>query len=277
MMEMFRCLLVFLCGVAALVVHTSVPPRATTTRIFSFQQHPAFVVPEEFTLELPDSGYKIKSTQAAAGSSISSKSSSDEKIIYLQDAASGWGTGAHPTTRLCLDFISHNTKKGDVVLDYGTGSGILSILAAKLGAETCVAVDIDEDSLRAVQANAQLNGYNEERIRVVHTKLVYLGCDLPQADVCVANILPGPLSRLVAIIWGFTKEGGKLCLSGMRPSELPAIRAMYLPFVDEETELVQQLGNDLVGDWVSWSARVKTMTEEQRKDARNRLSEAAMG
>ena len=118
-------------------------------------------------------------------------------IIRLVDIKSGWGNGAHPTTKLCLDFVLSKVTNDSVFLDYGCGSGILSILAAKLGASRCVSVDIDEDSLSATRTNAALNGVADDVLQVVHTKEVYIGEDSYQlADVTVANILPGPLSRL---------------------------------------------------------------------------------
>ena len=111
-------------------------------------------------------------------------------VIQLGEITSGWGNGAHPTTRLCLEFIAENVQKGDKVLDYGTGSGVLSILAAKRGATRCVAVDIDEETLRAAEQNAILNGV-QDILDVVHTKYVYVGEDrFPICDVTVANILP---------------------------------------------------------------------------------------
>jgi len=116
--------------------------------------------------------------------------------IRLVDIRSGWGNGAHPTTQLCLDFVLSKVRRDDVFLDYGCGSGILSILAAKLGASRCMSVDIDEDSLTATRTNAAMNGVAEV-LQVVHTKEVYIGeGEQRLADVAVANILPGPLSRL---------------------------------------------------------------------------------
>ena len=122
--------------------------------------------------------------------------SPDNTTIRLVDIRSGWGNGAHPTTKLCLDFVLSKVNRDDMFLDYGCGSGILSILAAKLGASRCMSVDIDEDSLTATRTNAALNGVAEV-LQVVHTKEVYIGEGGQRlADVSVANILPGPLSRL---------------------------------------------------------------------------------
>lgn len=120
----------------------------------------------------------------------SAANQSDRKVIMLCDVKSGWGNGEHPTTQLCLRFVQDHVKCGDSFLDYGTGSGILSILAAKMGAKKCVAVDIDDESLRAAETNSALNGC-AGIIDVVHTRFVYVGEDrFPVCDVTVANILP---------------------------------------------------------------------------------------
>jgi len=206
-------------------------------------------------------------------------SSLDPLRILMQDIASGWGNGKHPTTQLCLECINDAVKPGDLVLDYGTGSGILSILSMRLGARRCYAVDIDEDSLRAAERNCQLNGYRvPEDVDVTHTKYVYIGNDRFEdlADVTVANILPGPLSRLVAPLWGLSKPGGLLILSGMRPSELNAIRGIYAPFVDLDTERVLQQSHEIFGPWVAWTVRWSVMSAEDSRLARDRLTEASM-
>lgn len=114
----------------------------------------------------------------------------DLKTIRLLDVGSGWGNGAHPTTKLCMKFILKTVLKGDKVLDYGTGSGILSIAAAKLGASHCISVDIDEDTLIAAEINGRINGVSNI-LDVVHTRSVYVGEDrFPVSEVTVANILP---------------------------------------------------------------------------------------
>lgn len=147
--------------------------------------------------------------------------------IYLVDVKSGWGNGGHPTTKLCLDFVGKNVKEDCVFLDYGTGSGILSIAAAKLGAEKCFAVDICEDAIAAANNNIELNGLSD-KIDVTHTRFIYLGEDsLPSFDVTVANILAGPLGRLAPILSLLTKPGGTMCLSGLRPNQLADIKRYF--------------------------------------------------
>lgn len=124
----------------------------------------------------------------------------DAKTIRLLDVGSGWGNGAHPTTKLCMKFILKTVSKGDKVLDYGTGSGILSIAAAKLGASHCIAVDIDEDTLIAAEINGRINGVSDV-LDVVHTRSVYVGEDrFPVSEITVANILPVSTSLNVQFI-----------------------------------------------------------------------------
>lgn len=219
--------------------------------------------------------FEIRSVETEELSLVASK---DDSVIQMQDVASGWGNGLHPTTRLCLDFVLDSVRADMHFLDYGTGSGILSILAMRCGAKHAVAVDIDDDSLRAAQQNVLLNGLDARHVDVVHTRHVYVGEEerFPLADVTVANILPGPLSRLVAPLWGLSKPGGLLCLSGMRPAELAAIRSIYLPFVDVSTEQVRQASHVEFGDWVSWSVRFKVMSEAELAAARDNLTERSM-
>ena len=95
----------------------------------------------------------------------------DSSVIRLIDTGSGWGSGEHPTTAMCMKFVNEYIKSGDTFLDYGTGSGILSILACKKGATKCVAVDIDEDTIAAASRNVAINGYSDF-VDVTHTKVL---------------------------------------------------------------------------------------------------------
>ena len=197
--------------------------------------------------------------------------------IRLLNVGAGWGNGAHPTTRLCFEFLKQHVAGGDTVLDYGTGSGILAILAAKLGAQRVVAVDIDDDTLAAADKNMVLNGV-VNFVDVTHTRYVYVGEDrFPPADITVANILPGALSMLAPTLWGLTRPGGLLCVSGIRPHELPAIQRIYGPYVDVTHEEVRQEAHALYGEWVSWAVRTKTnVSDDERRRIRDALTEAAM-
>lgn len=196
--------------------------------------------------------------------------------IFLHDINSGWGNGKHPTTRLCLDFIYEAVRPGFNVLDYGCGSGILTILAAKLGAQKVLGVDIDCDTLEAAHDNCKYNKVDHVT-ELIHTREVYLGDNrFDPADVTVANILPGPLIRLVAPLYFLTKPGGTLCLSGMRPTELPAIRRAYEPYVEMNSENIDTASHTTFGDWVRWTVTTKVLTEVERLSLQRRLTEDAM-
>jgi precorrin-6B methylase 2 len=189
------------------------------------------------------------------------RQSDGKKSIQLSDISAGWGDGTHPTTRLCLDFIRNNMQAGQRFLDYGTGSGVLSIYAAKLGASSCLAVDVCDDSIQAATRNIEDNGV-ADLVEVTHTRYIYVGEDrFRPADVTVANILPGPLIRLVDILWTLTNPGGWICLSGMRPHQLEYIQSIYAPFVDRETEVTSYGSHDQWGKRNFTCANTLKMTQ----------------
>lgn len=196
--------------------------------------------------------------------------------IVLQEGTTAWGSGEHPTTHLCLKFLSDSVKEGDQILDYGCGSGILSIFSIKaLRASQCVAVDIDEETILAAQTNMEINRVSEQ-VDVTHTRYMYFGEDrFPPADVTVANILPGPLTRLVTAIVGFTKPGGIVCLSGMRPEELAPVANLYEPYIEKGSENTAVMDSEVFGPWVAYSFRVKLQSEEERSSTIARLSSLA--
>jgi ribosomal protein L11 methylase PrmA len=116
--------------------------------------------------------------------------------IKLLLGRNGWGTGVHPTTRLCLEWICDNTRDGDVLLDYGCGSGILSIASLHSGASKCVGVDVEAEALVTAERNVALNGWESGRFEGLHTRevLPYEVCPPRGASLCVANILIGQVS-----------------------------------------------------------------------------------
>ncbi|MGE5241114.1 MAG: 50S ribosomal protein L11 methyltransferase [Bacteroidota bacterium] len=149
-----------------------------------------------------------------------------DAVNLVLDPGLAFGTGDHPTTALCLDWLSEQTLQGKTVLDYGCGSGILSIAALKLGAAQAYAVDIDEQALEVTRRNAVHNG--------IHSGLqVMLPSDLPrdfQADIVIANILFGTLIELAAEIKARVRPGGWLVLSGLLGSEQATeVRPHYEP------------------------------------------------
>ncbi|MEP6942442.1 MAG: 50S ribosomal protein L11 methyltransferase [Betaproteobacteria bacterium] len=136
------------------------------------------------------------------------------------DPGLAFGTGSHATTRLCLRWLDDSVSAGRRVLDYGCGSGILAIAAAKLGASEICAVDVDADAIASCSANAEANG-------------VSLWCGTPDRlhsgvfDVVVANILANPLQQLAASLAARVRIGGDIVLSGVLEAEAAAVNAAY--------------------------------------------------
>ena len=139
------------------------------------------------------------------------------------DPGLAFGTGTHPTTALCLDWLDGADLAGKSVLDYGCGSGILAIAAAKLGAKRVWAVDIDPQALLASDDNASENEV-EDRIEL------FRPAELPtslRVDVLLANILAGVLVRLAPEFGQRVKPGGRLALSGILEQHADAVQAVF--------------------------------------------------
>ena len=153
-----------------------------------------------------------------------------EAVNLLLDPGLAFGTGTHPTTSLCLQWLDGEPVQGLQVLDFGCGSGILAIAALLLGAECAVGTDIDVQALEASRENANRNGIDPVRFPL------YLPADLPgePADVVVANILAGPLVGLAEQITRLTRIGGRLALSGILAEQAEDVRAAYAGCFDLE-------------------------------------------
>lgn len=153
-----------------------------------------------------------------------------EAVNLLLDPGLAFGTGTHPTTSLCLQWLDGEPVQGLQVLDFGCGSGILAIAALLLGAERAVGTDIDVQALEASRENANRNGIDPARFPL------YLPADLPteQADVVVANILAGPLVGLAEQITRLTRIGGRLALAGILAEQAEDVRAAYAGCFDLE-------------------------------------------
>jgi ribosomal protein L11 methyltransferase len=136
------------------------------------------------------------------------------------DPGLAFGTGSHPTTRLCLRWLAEHLPRGASVLDYGCGSGVLAIAAAKLGAGTVSGVDVDAAAIAASRANAQANG-------VVATFGLPGESTSTPADVVVANILANPLELLAPLLAQRVADGGRIVLSGILESQANAVAAAY--------------------------------------------------
>ncbi|EGQ7678218.1 ribosomal protein L11 methyltransferase [Vibrio parahaemolyticus] len=146
-----------------------------------------------------------------------------DAVNVMLDPGLAFGTGTHPTTALCLEWLESMDLSGKTVIDFGCGSGILAIAAIKLGAEKVIGIDIDPQALLASKDNAERNG--------VADKLeVYLPQNQPEgliADVVVANILAGPLRELAPIIKGLVKPNGALAMSGVLDTQAEDVASYY--------------------------------------------------
>lgn len=147
-----------------------------------------------------------------------------EAMVLVLDPGMAFGTGSHPTTRLCLEWLERSVTPGLSVLDYGCGSGILAIAAARLGAAEVVGVDIDEQAVMASRSNAERNG--------VSARFQDSGRELNgQFDLVVANILANPLKVLAPAICGHVRRGGRLALSGILSEQTGDLIAAYAPYL----------------------------------------------
>jgi ribosomal protein L11 methyltransferase len=152
--------------------------------------------------------------------------------VLRLDPGLAFGTGTHPTTRMCLKWIAQHPPKGQRVLDYGCGSGILAIGAAMLGAASVDAVDIDPDAVTAAQANALTNQ-------------VDLNLGLPEVAVgvyplVVANILAAPLKVLAPLLCSHVETGGSLLLAGILERQIMDIQAAYQPYLNLQVADTQE-------------------------------------
>jgi ribosomal protein L11 methyltransferase len=147
-----------------------------------------------------------------------------EAIVLVLDPGMAFGTGSHPTTRLCLEWLERAVTPGCSVLDYGCGSGILGIAAARLGATDILGVDIDPRALAIARGNARRN---ETRIRFDDAALELHG----RFDLVVANILSNPLKALAPAICSHVRPGGRLALSGILSAQAGELMAAYAPWL----------------------------------------------
>ncbi len=151
----------------------------------------------------------------------------------MLDPGLAFGTGTHPTTALCLEWLDGQTLAGKQVTDYGCGSGILGLAALLLGARHVIGVDTDPQALEASRDNARRNGVEDSRLDL------YLPADEPQTlcDVMLANILAQPLIGLAPHLAALTRPGGDLVLSGILAHQAREVMTAYEPwFIMDEPE-----------------------------------------
>ncbi|MAG67250.1 50S ribosomal protein L11 methyltransferase [Pseudomonas sp.] len=146
-----------------------------------------------------------------------------DAVNLLLDPGLAFGTGTHPTTSLCLQWLDAQQLQGKTLIDFGCGSGILAIAALLLGATHAVGTDIDIQALEASRDNAQRNQVADEHFDL------YLPEQMPAvpADVLVANILAGPLVSLAPQLASLVKPGGLLALSGILAEQTEEILQAY--------------------------------------------------
>jgi len=170
----------------------------------------------------------------------------DDSIKIMLDPGLAFGTGTHPTTALCLEWLDQNPPENLSIIDYGCGSGILAIAAIKLGAKKVIATDIDPQALTATVDNQEKNGIATDAIAC------YLPEEMPQvkADLMLANILCGPLIELAESLCALTHSGGKIVLSGVLDEQQDALSEVYHP-------LCKDIQFDTQDGWVRMSATVR--------------------
>ncbi len=146
-------------------------------------------------------------------------------LILELDPGLAFGTGSHPTTRLCMEWLEHVIRSGQSVLDYGCGSGILAILASKCGAQPVVGIDIDPQAIEAARQNSARNSANV-------TYSLPDACPATEFDIVVANILSNPLKLMAPMLVSKVKPGGHIALSGILTRQAEEVIAVYAPHVD---------------------------------------------
>ena len=154
----------------------------------------------------------------------SQREAAGERELIVLDPGLAFGTGSHPTTRMCLEWLDENLRAGCSVIDYGCGSGILAIAAARLAAASVTAIDIDPQALVSAGDNARANRVS---LRIESAERAQ-----PEpADVVLANILANPLRLLAPLLTSLVRPGGSLVLAGLLERQADELCALY-PQVD---------------------------------------------
>jgi len=147
-----------------------------------------------------------------------------DALVLELDPGLAFGTGSHPTTRLCMEWLEQHVTPGESLLDYGCGSGILAILAQKCGAEPVIGIDIDPQAVVAARQNSERN-----QAPVSYGLPDTLGAG--NFDIVVANILSNPLKLMAAMLSARVREGGKLALSGILARQADEVAQAYRPWI----------------------------------------------
>lgn len=175
----------------------------------------------------------------------------DPSALVLElDPGLAFGTGSHPTTRLCMEWLEAHPPVGATVLDYGCGSGILAMVAKKLGAETVLGVDIDPQAIASACENS---ARNDCAIDYYLPEAFAGAADGRQFDVVVANILSSPLKLMAPMLAGRVAPGGALVLSGVLARQAEEVCAAYAPFIAMSVAAERD-------GWVALAGRVPATT-----------------
>ncbi|WP_126285172.1 50S ribosomal protein L11 methyltransferase [Burkholderia stagnalis] len=148
-----------------------------------------------------------------------------DALVLELDPGLAFGTGSHPTTRLCMEWLEQSVQPGQSVLDYGCGSGILAILARKCGANPVIGIDIDPQAVESARLNSERN----------HADVTYGlpdACPAGEFDIVVANILSNPLKLMASMLASKVKPGGRIALSGVLARQADEVAAVYARYVD---------------------------------------------
>ncbi len=152
----------------------------------------------------------------------------DAVHVLMLDPGLAFGTGTHPTTRLCLQWMDGHDFRGQTVVDYGCGSGVLGIVAAIKGAAKVICVDNDPQALIATRDNARRNGVSDNIDVMMPAEFTAVA-----ADVMLANILAGPLIELAPVLLASLRPGGSLVLSGILEEQAEEVVAAYRHHIDD--------------------------------------------
>ncbi|WP_133647397.1 50S ribosomal protein L11 methyltransferase [Paraburkholderia flava] len=148
-----------------------------------------------------------------------------DALVLELDPGLAFGTGSHPTTRLCMEWLEQSVVAGQSVLDYGCGSGILAILAKKCGANPVIGIDIDPQAVESARSNSERN----------HADVTYGlpdACPAGEFDIVVANILSNPLKLMASMLASKVRPGGRIALSGVLARQADEVAAVYQQWID---------------------------------------------
>ena len=152
-------------------------------------------------------------------------------VVVDLDPGLAFGTGTHPSTAMCMDWLAANDIRGKTVLDYGCGSGVLAIAALKLGASHAIGIDIDPQALVATRDNAESNAVADR----LHCAGIEQAVD-DVVDIVLANILARPLVELAPMLAARTKAGGSIVLAGLLERQADEVREAYSMWFDFEPD-----------------------------------------